>query len=664
MNLKKSYAQSESLNENQKKAVLTANGRLLVLAGAGSGKTKVIINRIAHLINDLHISPKSILGLTFTNKAAQEMKDRLKNIVGERSKEVTLCTFHSFCMQLLRSEIEILGFSKNFSLYDEHDIYRLATQLAQDILKTSEIPSIAGALQAISYAKNRGLDMEDPSFIQSKEHTSFLNELDKRLSISLRAFNALNFDSLITLSIELFEKHPHILEKYQDSFIYIMIDEYQDTNPAQNRLAELLSAKYNNLCAVGDDDQSIYEWRGAEVSHILRFKADNIIKLEQNYRSTPVILEAANKVIEKNKERHIKKLWTARKEGEPITIFHTANDIEEAETLVKRLLHLKNEQNLQWGDIAILYRSNAISRNFEIALNNALHSKEGKWFRGIPYEIYGGLEFNLRAEIKDLSAYLRIIDNPLDQEALLRIINVPRRGISDVTLDTLTTFNRKERLPLWQVLQEAGSLHREKLQLSDKALKSIASFVDLIKRAKSHLDSTSLTDTLKWLIEEVNYKKAIMEEAKSEKAQAIKWENVQEYINGAAQYEVNIDKAEQSLTHFLSSTTLKEENSENKYSENKVKLMTFHSAKGLEYKACFLVALEEGILPHEKSLKDRGIEEERRLFYVALTRAKEFLTLSMARSRPKMGEYIATSPSRFLFDIPKYLLKVKSPDEF
>jgi DNA helicase II / ATP-dependent DNA helicase PcrA len=660
MNLKKSSSLLESLNDDQKKAVLATHGRVLVLAGAGSGKTKVIIHRIAYLINEHKIPPENILGLTFTNKAAKEMKERLHKLVGGEAKKVTLSTFHSFCMQLLRKEIELLGFNKNFTLYDEQDIFRLSTQLATDILKTSEIPSMASSLQTISYAKNRGISVANMESKENEQHKSFLSELDQRLNASLRAYNAVNFDSLITLSIELFEKNKELLNRYQERFQFIMIDEYQDTNPAQYRLAELLSSKSNNLCVVGDDDQSIYEWRGAEVSHILQFKADEVIKLEQNYRSTPFILEAANQVIAKNKNRHLKQLWTSKKEGEKIVLFHTTTDVEEAQAVVKKALQLKEEKKLEWRDIAILYRSNAISRNFEIALNNSIYEKEGKWVRGIPYEVFGGLEFNLRSEIKDLNAYLRVIANPLDEEALLRIINVPRRGISDVTLDALTTLNRKENIPLWNVLEQASTTFRSRFALQDRAFNHIDVFVALILKAQQHFFENSLTDALKWLLNEINYKKAIEEESKNEKTRIFKWENVQEFVNSAAQYESCVNKEEQSLLNFLSATTLKEEDPQINYSTNKLKLMTFHSAKGLEFSACFLVALEDHILPHERSLKDRSLEEERRLFYVGITRAKEFLTLSMARSRQKMGEYVATNPSRFLFDIPKSLLDLAS----
>lgn len=620
------------LNEPQEKAVRTTQGRILVLAGAGSGKTRVIVHRITHLI-ELGVSPQSILGLTFTNKAAAEMRHRVEALLPS-GKEVTLCTFHSFCMQVLRKEIDRLGYTREFSLYDERDMQRLIQQLAREMLgHTGELPSLAPTRAALSEAANQGFSEKEGTW-----HDSFSKDLYLRLHSSLRAYNAVSFDSLITLTIRLFEEHPSVLERYQDRYRYLMIDEYQDTNPAQFRLAELLAAKYQNLCVVGDDDQSIYGWRGAEVKNILNFKADHIIKLEQNYRSTSAILEAANAVIHNNQNRHKKKLWSAAGPADPIEVFNAPTDAEEAGAVVQRLLLLK-EKGLRWRDMAILYRSNALSRQFEVALMQASWQKEGKWMRGIPYEVFGGLEFSERSEIKDLLAYLRVIANPLDQEALLRIINVPRRGISDEYLDKLTQANRAANVPLWSLLQK-----------EDK--KAVRAFVDLIEEAAERFKTPPLADTLTWLIEKINYKKAIEEEVKSEKMREFKWENVQECVNALAE-------AEGSLQDFVAHTTLNRQPIQSKQtSEDKVHLMTLHSAKGLEFPACFLVGLEDGILPHEKSMMQTGLEEERRLFYVGITRAQKFLTLSMARARMRMGKVNPTNPSRFLYEIPKTLFKV------
>ncbi len=426
-----------------------------------------------------------------------------------------------------------------------------------------------------------------------------------------------------------------------------MIDEYQDTNPAQFRLAELLAAKLGNLCVVGDDDQSIYGWRGAEVSHILYFQADQTIKLEQNYRSTPSILDAANAVIAYNKNRHDKKLWSSETPGDPIEVFNAPTDAEEAAAIVLRLLRLREKEGLKWRDMAILYRSNALSRQFELALMQASWQKEGNWVRGIPYEVFGGLEFSERSEIKDLLAYLRVIANGQDEEALLRIINVPRRGVSDKFLDELTQLNRSEKLPLWQILKEVGSGQRD-FRSHPRGISGVHTFVSLIETARLRFKTPPLAESLVWLLEEIQYKKAIEEEVKSEKMRLFKWENVQECVNAIAQYENEAE--EPSIMDFIANTALGKPvfPAEMKKShEDKVQLMTLHSAKGLEFPACFIVGLEDHILPHEKSMAAVGIEEERRLFYVGITRARKFLTLSMARSRMRMGKNASDKPFPF-----------------
>jgi len=660
------------LNTNQEKAVRTVEGRVLVLAGAGSGKTRVIVHRIAHLIKHLSAAPQSILGLTFTNKAAAEMRHRLDSLIGPLSRQVVLSTFHSFCMQVLRKEIGRLGYTRDFSLYDERDLQRLIGQLAREILNhDGELPSLTPTIAALAAASNKGLSPDEVAggnqAINHFGSDSFSKDLYVRLHSTLRAYNAVSFDTLITLVIRLFEEHPETLDRYQERFRYLMIDEYQDTNPAQFRLAELLASKYRNLCVVGDDDQSIYGWRGAEVKNILHFKADQIVKLEQNYRSTPTILEAANAVIRHNKNRHEKNLWSQEKSSELIEVFNAPSDADEATAVISRLIRLKEKEGLKWRDMAILYRSNALSRQFEMGLMQASwkdpRDQDGHWKRGIPYEIFGGLEFSERSEIKDLLAYLRAIANPLDQEALLRIINVPRRGISDAFLDVLTQQNRQKEIPLWQLLEEI-SLGNNIFPNHTRALQGVRSFVDLFKTAQKRFAKRPLADSLTWLIEQINYKKAIQEEVKSEKMREFKWENVQECVNALAQYEEEMEKTgstdEITLQHFVSNTTLARQTIQThskQTNEDRVHLMTFHSAKGLEFPACFLIGLEDGILPHEKSMLQTGLEEERRLFYVGITRARKFLYLSMARSRMRMGKPYPTKPSRFLFEIPKELLK-------
>ncbi len=645
------------LNPKQEEAVRAVHGRLLVLAGAGSGKTRVIVHRIAHLIQDLGISPKAILGLTFTNKAAEEMRERVKRLIDpHQAQEVTLSTFHSFCMQVLCRHVDRLGYTKNFTLYDEKDLQRLMTQLSREILHCEEIPSLTPTIALLQEVSNRGLSPQESEAIAWPD--SFSKELYHRLQGMLRSYNAVSFDLLLSLCLRLFTEHPDVLHLYQERYRYLMIDEYQDTNHAQFRLAELLASKSQNLCVVGDDDQSIYGWRGAEVSHILRFRADTTVWLEQNYRSTPSILEAANHLIQHNKERHPKKLWSSETHSEPIEIFHTQNDLQEAQEVVGRILELVQTRGLRLKDIAILYRSNALSRQFELALLQAPWKKEGQWVRGVPYEIFGGLEFSARAEIKDLLAYLRVLSNPLDQEALLRILNVPRRGISDLVVEELVQKSREGGTSLWTLLQQIAT-GQKSLSNHPRAVKGIGTFIDLLESAARRFATPPLVETLKWFIDTVNYKKAIEEEVKSDKARLFKWENTQEFVNSLAQYEATTPEAERSLSHFTTETLLFYQPSHVKKSDtDRVQLMTFHSAKGLEFPACFLIALEDRILPHERSVGTAGIEEERRLLYVGLTRARKYLTLSMSRTRMQMGTIQNTTPSRFLLEIPKTLLKL------
>lgn len=657
------------LNPEQKKAVETIQGRVLILAGAGSGKTSVLSHRIAHLIHSAKVSPNAILGLTFTNKAAAEMRGRVAKIIGHPlARQVTLSTFHSFCMRILRKEIHHLGYTSNFSLYTEKDVRRLIIQLTRHMLEhEGELPSIEKTFNEISRIKSRGIDAEEIEKEPSQWHNLFSSDLLDRLRVCMRAYNAVDFDSLLSLTVQLFQEHPLVLERYQERYQYLMIDEYQDTNPIQYQLAQLLSAKHNNLCVVGDDDQSIYGWRGAEIKNILEFESTTRITLDQNYRSTPTILKAANAVISNNEKRHGKQLWSTADPGELITLFHAPTDAEEAEAVAQRMIKLKRDAQIAWKDMAILYRSNILSRPIELALMNAVWQKEGQWIRGIPYEVFGGTEFYERAEIKDLMAYLKTIANPLDQEALLRIINIPRRGISDKTLDLLTQTNRSRNQSLWSLLKEIASPLSSplKAEITDRAVQSIATFVELIEEAQLRFSKRPLEHSLSWLIDAIDYKKAITEEVKSEKMRAFKWENVAHCLDVLAIYEEEQQllglEEEISLSHFLSTTLLDTTDLPQHHrgqQEDKVNVMTFHSAKGLEFTACYLIGLEDHIMPHEKSLLDVGLEEERRLMYVAMTRAKKHLTLSMARKRKKMGSEIQTTPSRFLFEIPKELLKV------
>lgn len=652
------------LNKEQQQAVETSDGKTLILAGAGTGKTLVLTSRIAYLLNKKAVPPEEILGLTFTNKAAKEMRERIAKMVSpESAKTLLLTTFHSFCLQILKKEIHHLGYTSNFTIAQEGDIDRLLGTIARELLQTKgEIPSLIEAKRAISDAKNRGLRPEELSE-KSCWFDDFTKSLFERLNSAMRAHNIVDFDHLLYLTLLLLEDFPDIAAKYQERFRYILIDEYQDTNPIQYKLAALLSKKHGNLTVVGDDDQSIYGWRGADIANILGFDYDQAIKLEQNYRSTPNILKAANAVIKLNEKRHDKALWSSKDEGRRIELFHAPSDVEEAQAVVFRLLSLKEKLRLKFHDFAILYRSNALSRHFEQLLARTPYKEHTTWHRSIPYEVYGGQEFFQRSEVKDLFAYLRLIVNPHDQEALLRIINVPRRGIGDQSLDLITSYARKEKLPLFPLIESLdGQNHPIEADLSKSALHNLLSFVALIHGAKERFSKGSLEESLTWLIETIDYKRAIKEEVKSEAMRTFKWENIEELVSAIGEFEKSAEKP--TLEEFVLSSPLGEADGlgKKKRGGDAVQLMTFHSAKGLEFPVVFLVGLEDHIIPHEKSAEERGIDEERRLMYVALTRAKERLHLSMAMKRNRMGKESPSRPSRFLFDIPKELLEITKWD--
>lgn len=652
----------KKLNPPQKRAVTTTEGRILVLAGAGSGKTKVLTLRIAHLILNCHVSPKSILGLTFTNKAAAEMKARVALYLDKKQTDpISLCTFHSFCMFILRKEIEHLGLTKNFSLYDEYDVQRVIMQIAKQLLEhESTLPSLAPTIKAISQARSKGLHPEDISSENTLWHDQFFKQVYSHFVTSMKAYNAVDFDNLLYLTLKLFQENPDVLQKYQDRFTHIMIDEYQDTNGVQYQIADLLSKKKGNLLVVGDDDQAIYGWRGAEIKHILEFPKDELIKLEENFRSTNWILQAANHVIQNNKDRHHKELWSQKTHGMPLEVFHAPDEEKEAEAVVHRLAKLKEQYQLKWKDFAILYRSNSLSMPFEQALLKYTWKNHDKWIRGIPYQVFGGDEYYEKREIKDLIAYLRVILNPHDQEALLRIINVPRRGIGGDSLDKLTKINRQENIALWKVMNEV-----DQASLCKSTKENIKKFINLIEEGKKSFETKSLSDSLSWFIEKIEFKKAIDEEVKSDKMRAFKWENVQLFLKSIKEYEETAE--EPSLHGFVTSTPLGSDapfQRKKDFQEDRVNLMTFHSSKGLEFHTCFLVAIEDEIMPHEKSLKEQGLQEERRLMYVAITRAKERLILSMARLRKRMGATKNTTPSRFLQEIPKTHLHCTFWDKF
>lgn len=642
-----------NLNDAQQRAVTTTCGRVLVLAGAGSGKTSVLICRMVHLIETCKVDPASILGLTFTNKAALEMKQRIKRFIrGKKAAQIHLCTFHSFCFHLLKQEIHHLGYTNTFSIYDERDMKRVITELLRHHTQGEETPSLNDeTLLAI-----KQLQLGEKSDVKHKAFHHVARDLPE----VLRAYNAVNFDGLIELTLELFKTFPEILEKYQEKYRYIMIDEYQDTNPAQDAIATLLAKRHQNLFVVGDDDQAIYGWRGACVEYILKFQYDHLIKLEQNYRSTPIILEAANHVIGNNLSRHQKTMWCDKTQGESIHIFHAPDEEKEAEGVIMRILDLKKTHGLKWSEIAILYRSNLLSRPFEMALVKASWKDEsGEYRRGIPYSIAEGSEFYTRAEVRDVLAYLKVIENPYDQEALLRIINYPRRGISPKTLDIITQYNRRRKIPLWNLLESIADNQMLADQLPQKAVTSIRYFKELIEDAKRSFQTLSLHKALSQLIDSIHLKESIAQEFKSEKAAEFKKSNIDQLLSLLNDYETHIENP--SLHDFVHNTILDVQyDKKQSPNQDKLNLLTFHSAKGLEFRACFIIGVEDHLIPHEKSLLENSLEEERRLLYVAMTRAQEFLTISMARTRSRYGKPTPSNPSRFLFELPKDWLKMTS----
>ena len=652
------------LNDAQQKAVEKVHGRLLILAGAGSGKTKVVTMRIAHLIKNAGVPAESILGLTFTNKAASEMQHRLSELIGkDLSKKVLLSTFHSFCMFVLRREAQHLGYTSQFSLYDRQDYVRLVTTIAREVLEHEgrDLPSLAKTIEAIAFAKNKGLKAHEIEGTGSKWHDEFCREVAKRLHEAMRAYNAVDFDHMLLLTLELFENHPQVLQKYQNRFRFVLIDEYQDTNPVQAKIAELLTEHTQNLCVVGDDDQSIYSWRGADVSNILQFQNAEVIKLEQNFRSTSTILQAANSVINCNSKRHGKKLWSNRGDGHPIELFYAPNETQEAEAIVSRLMKIKERFSLAWSDFAILYRSNTLSRSIETALLRHTFIDEEKRYRRIPYAVYGGEEFYEHKEVKDILSYLRVIVNPSDHEALLRIINYPRRGVGEVALGTLVDLHRKERVDLWSVVRRAVD---GAIEIPEKAKSGLQSLYQEVELARSSFEKGSFQEALTTLLKRIHFEDALFEEVKSDTLRKNKLQNIQE-LGGTLQEVENqgAGTSFEKLTDFLSMTLLDADGGtfrKQKKHEDHVHLMTFHSAKGLEFTSCFLVGLEDHLIPHERSIQGDDVEEERRLLYVAITRAKQFLTLSMAASRKRLGRDTPTKPSRFLLDIPKELFRTTS----
>ena len=633
------------LNKEQLEAVKTTEGPLLVIAGAGSGKTRVLTYRIAYLMDEKNVKPYNILAITFTNKAAKEMKERVENLVGNRAQDIWISTFHAACVRILRRDIEKIGYDKNFVIFDTSDQKTLIKECQKEANLDDKNFSYQYLISEISKAKNQLVTAKD--YLRQNQ-TNFrlakVAEVYELYEKRLKENNALDFDDLIMKTTELFLSNPDVLVYYQEKFKYILIDEYQDTNTAQFTLVNLLAAGSGNLCVVGDDDQSIYGWRGADMRNILDFEkafpGAKTIKLEQNYRSTGIILNAANEVIKNNENRKSKKLWTKNEEGEQIQFYRADDERDEAKYIVNEIKGIVN-RGQKYSDIGVLYRINAQSRIIEDYLIS----------EALPYKVIGGLKFYDRKEIKDVMAYLRVLYNPLDNISLKRIINEPKRGIGNTTLENVQKIATENNTSCWEILRNVD-VYRD----ISRSKNGIKEFINVMEKIKEEVNKENLlvSQIIKMVVNETGYISALEAEDSIENQTRI--ENIAEFISVAEEYEK--ESSEPSLADFLENMALISDLDANDGEENEyVTLMTMHSAKGLEFPIVFIPGMEEGVFPGYRSMGDEAeIEEERRLCYVAITRAREKLYITCARRRTLFGNTSINKPSRFLEEIPEDLM--------
>ncbi len=638
----------DTLNPEQREAVFCTEGPLLILAGAGSGKTRVLTHRIACLIEEKEVNPWNILAITFTNKAAGEMRERVDKLVGMGAESIWVSTFHSACVRILRRHIDFLGFDNHFAIYDTDDQKTILKEVCRRLNVDTKIYKERALLAQISHAKDR---LITPDEMEKDAKGDFnakrVAEVYREYQSSLQRNNALDFDDLIVKTVELFEKHPQVLEYYQERFRYIMVDEYQDTNMAQFRLVELLASRYRNLCVVGDDDQSIYKFRGANIENILGFEHSfpgaKVIRLEQNYRSTGRILEAANHVISNNTERKEKRLWTENEEGEMIHFRQFLSGYEEAEYVVGEISKAHREGMGSYRDNAILYRTNAQSRLFEEKLLIA----------NIPYKIVGGINFYSRKEIKDLLAYLKTIDNGKDDLSVRRILNVPRRGIGDTTQTRVQEYADHMDCSFYdalRVVEEIPSVKRSAVKINQ--------FVQFIQTLRSKAEVLTVRELLEEVIQSTGYAEELQREDTEESRARL--ENIDELISKAQSYQETMEERGETptLSSFLEEIALVADIDSVDPSQDYVLLMTLHSAKGLEFPRVFLTGMEDGIFPGYMSIMGdpADLEEERRLCYVGITRAMKALTLTCARQRMIRGELQYNKVSRFVQEIPREMV--------
>ncbi len=630
----------KGLNKNQLEAVTHNKGPLLVIAGAGSGKTRVLTHRIAYLIAECDVKPWNIIAITFTNKAAKEMKTRIENIVGEGAKDIWIGTFHSMCVRILRREITKIGYGSDFAIYDTADTKVVIKECIKDLDLNDKLYSDKYLLNEIGRAKNDMMDEEKYLNLYASDYRlSKVSEVYKLYQSKLKKNNALDFDDIINLTIKIFTESKETLDYYSEKFKYVLVDEYQDTNKAQDLLIMMLSSKYNNLFVVGDDQQSIYKFRGADIQNILNFEKnfDNtkVVKLEQNYRSTKNILNVANCVIKNNTSNVPKKLWTENDDGKKPKIFSADNDYDEANYVISQINSLKREEYYKHSDFAILYRTNAQSRVFEDVLMR----------EGLPYKVIGGLKFYERKEIKDIIAYLRLIHNQNDDVSFKRIINEPKRGIGKTSLDAVEEYAKFNGISMYDVAKNIDKY------VATRANANFKDFVKIIENLKSQ--EYKIADLTEEVLKQTGYMEALENEKTDEADNRI--ENIGQFITTAIEFEN--EEADNTLTNFLENLALVTDLDSVSNDQDSILLMTLHTAKGLEFPVVFLVGMEEGLFPSYKSIGETDeLEEERRLCYVGMTRAKEYLFLTCAKYRTIFGNTSYSTNSRFIDEIPKEFL--------
>jgi ATP-dependent DNA helicase UvrD/PcrA len=623
------------LNPAQREAVLATEGPLLVIAGAGSGKTRVLTYRVAHLINAVGAKPNEILAITFTNKAAGEMRERLERLLGRSGRGLWILTFHAACGRILRREAQRLGYRSNFTIYDQADQIRLVKQCLEELERDPKRFTPRGIHNQISHAKDRLVQPDDYATQVQSFYDQTVADVYQLYQRRLFASNAVDFDDLLMLTVDVLERFPDAREKWQQAFRYILVDEYQDTNHAQYRLLQLLAEKHGNVCAVGDPDQAIFAFRGADINNILDFERDfpgtRTIALEQNYRSTNSILDAANGVISNNRERKPKELWSELGDGERVRVIEVEDEHAEARFVAAGIAALV-EEGFSGDEIAVFYRTNAQSRVLEDVLVR----------QGVGYQVIGGPRFYERAEIKDAIAYLQAIDNPYDAVSLQRIANRPRRGIGDSSLARLQTWADAQGRSLWEAMEFA-----EEAGVGAVPLRAVTRFRALMQSLQSGALELPVAELVERTLERSGYLEALEAERTIEAQGRV--ENLQELVGVAREYQETAD--EPSLSHFLQEISLYSDQDAIR-GDSLVTLMTLHNAKGLEFRAVYLIGMEEGIFPHARSIEEQGIEEERRLCYVGMTRAMEHLTLTHASSRSLWGSRGYNLPSRFLDELP------------